>query len=292
MSEKTTTEKITAYRKDFIDNHVTNVETIRTPMKKPIDNLKPEGNIDFTPKQPYKPAEKVVATKPQDNLFVSGEFEGKFGKYLNICSAHLANFLNVAVCVVFVDITTNKTEFTGKEITKERASPVRRNTWTKLEGDLTTTTTSQTEYIDHTDVFEKASVITRKTDNLLIEGTTDYTTTNQVDFIDQEFVYQRPRKRTWTKDDYEKFHHQTDEQTFIRKTDTTSVYDVKDIRESVRIPQDNLKPEGEFERPEGPKFYPAERPQQIKPTDNLRPEGDFDRPTKAPFKPGNLKKLN
>lgn len=51
---------------------------VRTPMKKPVDHLKPEGDIDFTDKKPYLPAEKVVATKPQDNLFVSGEFNGNY----------------------------------------------------------------------------------------------------------------------------------------------------------------------------------------------------------------------
>lgn len=49
---------------------------VRTPAVRPVDNLKPEGNIDFSKKQPFKPAEKVTPTKPQDNLYVSGVFEG------------------------------------------------------------------------------------------------------------------------------------------------------------------------------------------------------------------------
>lgn len=77
IDEKSTIESTSAYRKDFIDNQVTNMDMIRTPMKKPVDHLKPEGEIDFTDKKPFRPAEKVVATKPQDNLFVSGEFNGK-----------------------------------------------------------------------------------------------------------------------------------------------------------------------------------------------------------------------
>lgn len=71
-------ETTTAYRKDFIDNQVTSFDMVRTPAKKPVDHLKPEGDIEFTDKKPYKPAEKVIATKPQDNLFLSGEFNGKF----------------------------------------------------------------------------------------------------------------------------------------------------------------------------------------------------------------------
>lgn len=46
---------------------------------------------------------------------------------------------------------------------------------------------------------------------------------------------------------------------------------------------DNLKPEGDFERPEIPKYHAAERPTQIKPHDNLRPEGDFFTPEKQNF---------
>lgn len=118
------------------------------------------------------------------------------------------------------DVTTSRTDFTGEQ-TIERLSPVRRNTWTKLEGDLTTTTTSQTEFIDHKDTFEKTTIAQKKTDNLIIEGVTDYKTTSQTDFIDQEIVYQRPRKRTWTKDDYEKFHHQTDDTTYVRTSEIT-----------------------------------------------------------------------
>lgn len=78
MDETTTIETTTAYRKDFIDKQVTNIEDVRSPVKKPIDHLKPEGDIEFVDKTPFKPAEKVIATKPQDNLFVSGEFNGKY----------------------------------------------------------------------------------------------------------------------------------------------------------------------------------------------------------------------
>lgn len=84
-------ETTSAYRKDFIDNQVTNVDILRTPIKKPVDHLKPEGDIEFTDKKPYKPAEKVVATKPQDNLFLSGEFNGKF--YLSCTFFILCKYL-------------------------------------------------------------------------------------------------------------------------------------------------------------------------------------------------------
>lgn len=185
--------------------------------------------------------------------------------------------------MIIADITTTKTDFTGDQMI-ERVSPVRRNTWTKLEGDLTTTTTSQAEFIDHKDTFERTTITQKKTDNLVMEGQVDYTTTNQTDFIDQEsYVYQRPRKRTWTKDDYEKFHHQTDETTFVQTNKTT--FQPGERPQPIK-PQDNLRPnEGDFVRPEKPKFIPAERPHQIKPEDNLRPQGTFERPETSPFRP-------
>lgn len=47
---------------------------------------------------------------------------------------------------------------------------------------------------------------------------------------------------------------------------------------------DNLKPSLEkLNVPEKQKFVPAERPQQVRPEDNLRPEGTFQRHEKKPF---------
>jgi len=46
-------------------------------------------------------------------------------------------------------------------------------------------------------------------------------------------------------------------------------------RPKQKRPEDNLRPEGDFERPEKPGFQPAERPVAKKPQDNLKPEGEF-----------------
>lgn len=77
VTETTTLEQQTAYQKDFIDKKVTNIETVRLPAIKPRDNLKPEGDFDFVSRQPFQPAEKVTPTRPQDNLYVTGGFDGK-----------------------------------------------------------------------------------------------------------------------------------------------------------------------------------------------------------------------
>lgn len=135
-----------------------------------------------------------------------------------------------------------------------------------MEGDLITATTSQTEFVDHKDTFERTTITQKRTDNLVMEGQTEYKTTNQTDFIDQEYVYQRPRKRTWTKDDYEKFHHQTDQTTFVKTNERT--FQPAERPQAVK-PEDNLRPEGSFDRPEKSPFRPAERPQAVKPTDQV-----------------------
>lgn len=63
-------------------------------------------------------------------------------------------------------ITTTELVFTG--VTGERPLPVRRNTYTKVEGEFTDVTTSRTEFVDHRTV-QKAEII-RRTDNLVTEG--------------------------------------------------------------------------------------------------------------------------
>lgn len=78
FKEDSETRITSAYTKDFDEKIVTDYEVIRSPVKKPVDNLRPEGQIEFVEKVPFKPADRVVATKPKDNLFVSGEFQGTF----------------------------------------------------------------------------------------------------------------------------------------------------------------------------------------------------------------------
>lgn len=87
--------------------------------------------------------ERAPVRKPQDNLKPEGEFDS---------------------------VTTTELVFTGKP--GERPIPVRRNTYTKVEGDFTDETTSRTEYIDHRTV--KRAEIFRRADNLTI-GEGDFT---------------------------------------------------------------------------------------------------------------------
>ena len=70
--------------------------------------------------------------------------------------------------ILLSGITTKQLEFTG-EMT-ERPRLIRRNTWTKLEGDLTTETTSRSEFKGFQQVTKTESV-QRRQDNLTVGGT-------------------------------------------------------------------------------------------------------------------------
>lgn len=145
----------------------------------------------------------------------------------------------------FKGITTSQSEFTGRP--SEQVTPVRRNTYTKIEGDFYTDTTSKSEYTDHTAHYERTTIVKKRDDNLTSFGQIDFNTTSQVDFIDQDVTYQRPRKRTWTKDDVDKFYSRTDE---IQTTTNQELYQNKTAeRPTAQRPTDNLKPEGDFDRP-------------------------------------------
>lgn len=51
---------------------------VRTPIKRPTDNLKPEGDFERPTKEEYKPAQRPIVKKPEDNLMVSGDFYSTF----------------------------------------------------------------------------------------------------------------------------------------------------------------------------------------------------------------------
>lgn len=177
-------------------------------------------------------------------------------------------------------------EYTGE--TTERVTPIRRNTWTKIEGEMTTSTTSTSEYVNHSANVEKVT-IKKATDNLKTVGETDFTTTNMTDYTETEVTYVRPRQRTWTKDDFDKFYQRVDEKRTTTSQDNyTNISQTTDSRQTIIKHEDNLKMQGEFYTPEKTTFRPSERPQQVKPTDNLKPEGQFERPSKEAYKPADI----
>lgn len=75
FDEVTSVENVSAYRKDFIDNQVTNYEILRTPAVKPIDNLRPEGEFYSPEKEKFRPADRPQQFKPSDNLRPEGDFQ-------------------------------------------------------------------------------------------------------------------------------------------------------------------------------------------------------------------------
>lgn len=108
------------------------------------------------------------------------------------------------------------------------------------------------------------TVVTKHTDNLICEGDRTFETTTKKDFQDTEVTYTRPRKRTWTKDDVNKYYETIEEVTTTETHDTfKTVEDINRERLTPFRPSDNLKPEGEFYTPEKPGFKPAESPKQV-----------------------------
>lgn len=74
-SETTTVDNVSAYTRDFIDQHITDVTQVRTPIKRPTDNLKPEGDFQRPEKTEFRPAERPTQVRPEDNLHPEGDFQ-------------------------------------------------------------------------------------------------------------------------------------------------------------------------------------------------------------------------
>lgn len=155
---------------------------------------------------------------------------------------------------------------------------------------MTTSTTSTSEYVNHSATVEKVT-IKKATDNLKTVGETDYTTTNMTDFTENEVTYTRPRQRTWTKDDFNKFYQQVDEKRTTTSQDNYSnITQSTDVRQTIIKHQDNLKMQGEFYAPEKTPFTPSERPTAVRPIDNLKPEGKFEQYEKPKYQPADIVK--
>lgn len=72
-TERNEIEKTSAYTKDF-SVHEVDYSVLRTPIKRPTDNLYPEGEFDVPKKQEYQPADRPHQKRPVDNLKPEGDF--------------------------------------------------------------------------------------------------------------------------------------------------------------------------------------------------------------------------
>lgn len=79
----------------------------------------------------------------------------------------------------FPATTTTELVFTGTP--GERSTPIRRNTYTKIEGDFVDETTTRSQYIDHHNI-QRAEII-KRTDNLTV-GEGEFT----VSTLNDEFI--------------------------------------------------------------------------------------------------------
>ncbi|XP_020289920.1 titin isoform X3 [Pseudomyrmex gracilis] len=223
----------------------------RAPVKKPQDSLKPEGEWIGRPREEApKHGERAPVTIPQDNLKLAGSFD---------------------------TTTTTELVFTGTP--GERPTPIRRNTYTKIEGDFIDETTTRSQYIDHRSI-QRAEIV-KRTDNLTV-GEGEFTGTSHMKEDFQTYVVERgPQRRPMYPEDADRFYSTTD----ITDNTTTTQDQYRTYIEKMLIgpeekrtpikPGPTLKLEGEFERPRPEEFKPAERRTPLKHPDNLRPEGEF-----------------
>lgn len=82
-------------------------------------------------------------------------------------------------------MTTTELVFTG--VPGERPSPVRRNTYTKVEGEFIDETTTRSEYIDHRSI-QRAEII-KRTDNLTV-GEGEFTVNYVIIIMYKYFINQ------------------------------------------------------------------------------------------------------
>ena len=157
---------VTSYRQEYDEKHVDRSVTYHHE-----DHLHMEGDFVGERRTDYVAThgERMPIRKPQDNLRPEGEIDGNFFKDLTSNLKSLFMIVNIVVakltCIFFdTGLTTTELVFTGKP--GERPSPVRRNTYTKTEGDFIDETTSRTEFIDHRSI-QRAEII-RRTDNLTV----------------------------------------------------------------------------------------------------------------------------
>ncbi|XP_050540243.1 uncharacterized protein LOC126904895 isoform X48 [Daktulosphaira vitifoliae] len=311
----------------------------RAPIVKHPDNLKPEGEFEKPSPSIYAPGDRAPIKKHSDNLKPEGVFYGERAITI-VAKGERAEIRRhedqLVIGGEFTDLTTQKVEFTGEA--SERPRMIRRNTWTKLEGEILmspknkeeypkqpiikiekgkkkndtlnitsgefyTNTSSQEAYQRHN--ITKTNIIKKCSDNLVCEGQMNFETSISSEFTPKSTNIEKPvRRRTWTKQDGEIFFQTTTSEIFkkhnkydirqeiIKHTDnlkmegmmnntTHSKEQYKNVKAEIpnRIkPKDNLRSEGDFERPTKEQYRSAERPKQIKPRNNLKLEGDFQKP--------------
>lgn len=139
----------------------------RAPVRKPQDNLRPEGEfVGRVREEAPTKGDRAPITRPRDNLRPEGEFDSEIS--LPFAKQKNKNFVTILLSYLSLFLrkgtTTTELVFTGTP--GERPSPIRRNTYTKVEGEFVDSTTTRSEYVDHRTV-ERAEIV-KRTDNLTV----------------------------------------------------------------------------------------------------------------------------
>ncbi|KAK6630596.1 hypothetical protein RUM43_014581 [Polyplax serrata] len=240
--------------------------------KRPKDNLHVDGTLRSEKRDDYRLLKgKIYDNVPQeDNLKLEGEFTTKSTSQEDY-KIYRDETVNVKK---YEDITTKNREYSAPNL--EQPHPTSSSTYVR---DAKTLSVSQQRTI-----HETSTKITGN-DDINITGQIHFQTSSHMDILDKTSESQKPlRRRTWTKIDAEKYletrtMEDTQHSTVKNSTQHRELYSTHltpgDRPRPVR-PEDNLFPEGEFEKRPKDEFVPAERPKQKKPKDNLKPEGEFE----------------
>lgn len=233
---------------DFVDHRVTDVTLVREPLKRPVDNLKPEGDFARPEKTEYRPAERPTQKKPEDNLRPEGDFDRP--DKLKFTPAERPTQKKPE------DNLRPEGDFERPE--KSKFEPAERPTQKRPEDNLR----PEGEFVrPDKPQYAPAERPTQKKpeDNLKPEG----------DFTRPEKSKYEPAERPTQKKPQDNLKPEGD---FDRPE--KSKFEPAE-RPTQTIPKDNLRPEGDFYTPEKNVFSPAERVTGVRPMDNLTITGDF-----------------
>lgn len=137
----------------------------RAPVRRPQDNLRPEGEFVGRPKEEApKKGDRAAVTRPRDNLRPEGEFDSEIFSFSR--KNQEKSFLTFSSFLSLAREGTTTTELVFTGTPGERPSPIRRNTYTKVEGEFVDSTTTRSEYVDHRTV-QRAEIV-KRADNLTV----------------------------------------------------------------------------------------------------------------------------
>ncbi|GLV40629.1 hypothetical protein CBL_04432 [Carabus blaptoides fortunei] len=101
-----------------------------------------------------------------------------------------------------------------------------------LQGEREFTGTNKSEFIDYSTV-ERTTIVKKRQDNLTVEGDMTFDTSTTVDYTQKTAPVEPHRRRTFTKDDVDKFYSTENTETTTTTQDVYKTFDNTDVRQTV-----------------------------------------------------------